>query len=198
MRIIFGILLGLLVCMSCGKDTKRSRDIANTEVQLNLIRFDSLFAEATPASLPALKSAFPMFFPPQYPDSVWVNRLQDSLQQVMQEEVLKTFPNTSELKADLEQLYKHIKYYDATFQLPKVYTLLNDVDYNNRILVADSLVCIGLDCYLGSKHPFYQGLPSYVSTQLHAKQIVPDMAKALAKKKVVFPTSRIFLAQLVY
>ena len=44
-----------------------------------LERFDLAFAEATPEDLDQLKRRYPLFFPTQYPDSIWVVKIKDTI-----------------------------------------------------------------------------------------------------------------------
>ena len=41
----------------------------------------------------------------------------------------------------------------------------------------DSLLLIGLDNYLGSNHPFYDGLPFYIKEDLTSRNIMSDIAR---------------------
>jgi gliding motility-associated lipoprotein GldB len=148
--------------------------------------------------IPVLKEKYPYLFPANYPDSIWVAKLQDSLQLEVMDEVGKSFPDFEEEKEDLELLFKYIKYYFPNYKIPKVVTVTSEVDYNNRIILTDSLLLVGLDNYLGSSHKFYQGISKYIANDLDKKYMTRDVASAFAKTVVVPPRDRTFLSQLVY
>ena len=57
---------------------------------------------------------------------------------------------------------------------------------------------IGLDNYLGADHPFYQGIPLYISANMRPEQIVPDAASLLAKNYIPPARDRSFLGQMIY
>ena len=184
--------------MGCTDNDKIESEIDKIEVDLDVARFDREFAAAEPLDIPVLKRAYPYLFPAQYTDSVWVAKLQDSLQVALLSEVDATFTDFSEEKDDLKLLFKHIKYYFPNFVLPKVVTVTSDVSYNSRIIMTDSLLLIGLDNYLGPEHKFYDSFPNYIAAGLDKQYLVSDVANAFAKQVVPKPKDRNFLAQIIY
>lgn len=195
---IFIILVISVIFMGCTDNDKVADEIDKIEVDLKIARFDREFAKAEPLDIPVLKKAYPYLFPSQYTDSVWVAKLQDSLQIELLSEVGTIFTDFSEEKDDLTLLFKHIKYYFPDFKLPKVVTVTSDVSYNSRIIMTDSLLLIGLDNYLGADHKFYESFPNYIAAGLNKQYLVSDVANVFAKQVVPKPKDRNFLAQIVY
>lgn len=187
-----------LVLLSCGRDSKLEREIAKIPVEVEIQRFDERFARATSDSLADLMSEFPYLFPAQYPDSMWVEMLGDSLHQELHEEVLASYPELTDLTQELEGLFQHIRYYFPDEPLPRAITLVSQVDYQNQVIWADSLLLISLDTYLGEEHHFYEGMPRYLRSGFEAKYIVVDAAEAFARRKIPRPTTRSFLDEMVY
>jgi len=197
MRIYFLLILGLILT-SCNEDSKLESEIAKINVDFTLERFDNAELEAAPNELKNLKLGYPFLFSGKTPDSVWVNRLQDTLQNEILKEVQTVLPDLKEVKLGLENMFKHIKYYDKTFSVPKVVTLTNFVDYRNSIIVNDTLVLVALDNYLGEDHKFYQNIPKYLAANLRENQIVPDVAENFAEQ-YIFPTKRkTFLEEMIF
>lgn len=195
----FIILLTFLGLFGCSEEDKVAREIQNIDLEVNVDRFDIAFSEARPQDIPTLKAKYPYLFPSQYPDSVWSNKLVDTLQVELSAEVKKAFPNFKAEKRALELLFKHITYYFPKYNVPKVITVTSNVDYTNRVILADSLLLIGLDSYLGKKHRFYQDFQRYVAKQLDAQYIVSDVAGKFAEKVVAQDRNdRTFLAQMIY
>ena len=190
-------LLGILF-IACNNRKEVAEEIEKIPVDVEIIRFDEKFAAAGPAQLSQLKSEFPAFFPTQYPDSIWVDKMTDTLQDQLENEVSKSFPNELELKEILKPLFQHIKYYFPKFTPPTVMTTTSDVDYRNKVLLADSLLIIGLDNYLGSEHRFYGGIEKYISKEMKPSQIGPDVAEAYARNFIKPPNSASFLGQIIY
>lgn len=195
---LFAVLLISLLVLSCNDNDKLDEAIEQVNVNLEVARFDREFARAQPSEIPILKKKYPYLFPAQYTDSVWAAKLNDSLQRELLSEVGRAFPDFSEEEKDITLLFKHIKYYFPDYSVPKVITVTSDVDYNNRIILTDSLLFIALDNYLGPKHHFYEGLSEYIAAELDEKYIVSDIAAAFAKRVVPKPEQRIFLAKMVY
>ena len=156
------------------------------------------FAAVEPSSLHVLKDKYPYLFPVNYPDSIWTAKLKDTLQVELHNEVGKTFPALDKEHVDLEWLFKYVKYYFPNYKVPEVVTVTSDVDYNNRIILTDSLLLIGLDNYLGPSHKFYQGISKYIANNLDKKYLTRDVASAFAKTFVPSPRERTFLSQLIY
>ena len=190
------VVLSVLAILGCGSENKIPDEILNTEVDLRVSRFDNEFAKATAEDIPKLRNAYPYLFPA--PDSVWVAKLHDSLQIELREEVKTEFVDFDEEVADLEMLFKHIKYYFPKYEVPRIITVTNDVDYNNRIILADSLLLIGLDNYLGPDHRYYAGMQNYIAADMNRDFIISNIASAFANKVVPGPKDRTFLARIIY
>lgn len=175
-----------------------SEEVARIPLELEVSRFDQAFDRMEAADLPDLKSRYPYLFPEQYPDSVWLAKKADTLQQRLRSEVAREYPDFGDYARELELFFKHVKYYFPDTTVPRVVTLTTDVDYRNRVVLADSLLFIGLDNYLGPDHPFYENMDRYIAAGLDAGYLVSDVAAAFAQKVVPAPESRSFIAQLVY
>lgn len=199
MRFFLPFTLLLLMMSSCGSEGNEIPDaVKKIPVEVRISRFDRDFATATPEALESLKSDYPYLFPIQYPDSLWVAKMKDTLQQELLHQIDSVFPSFSKEEAELELLFKHVKYYFPDFSEPKVITLPSEVDYRNRVILADSLLLIGLDNYLGEDHHFYKGIDRYIAEGLDKKFLISDVAEAYAEKVVPRPRDRSFLARMIY
>ena len=191
-------IIGCVALFSCNPKSKLDKEIEAIPMEVNIQRFDMEFAEADSADIPILKKKYPAFFPKQFHDSVWIGRIRDTLQQQLSTEVLQVFPNNETLEDQLLTLFQHIDYYFPEFEPPTVVTVTSDVDYQNKVIVADSLLVIGLDTYLGSDHPFYEGIKRYIAKNLRSEQLGPDVAEAYARQLISIPQQRTLLAQMIY
>ncbi|MGB5667563.1 MAG: gliding motility lipoprotein GldB [Maribacter sp.] len=185
-----------LVMMGCGDDDKIAKEINRIPVNLKISRFDNEFANASASDIPKLREEYPYLFPA--PDSVWISKLEDSLQIELRGEVKREFSQFDSETAEIELLFKHIKYYFPKYELPKIITVTNNVDYNNRIILADSLLLIGLDNYLGPDHKYYSGMQNYIAQDMNRDFMVSNIANAFANKVVPRTKERTFLAQIIY
>jgi gliding motility-associated lipoprotein GldB len=198
MKRLFAFFLLVLVLGACSADRKKQKEISAIPVNVEVIRFDKVFANATPDDLPRLKEEFPYLFPEQFSDSVWLERMQDTLQLELEEEVLKVYDNFSQQEKDIEKLFQHLKYYFPEFTEPTVVTVISEVDYRNKVIVFDRMLLVGLDNFLGSEHHFYSGIHTYISKNLTPEQLVPQIAEAYATQLVRPSNTRTLLSGMVY
>lgn len=192
--------LVVLFCLivSCGDQVKINPEIENIPVEVSIQRFDQLFAQATNEDLPKLKEDFPYLFPKQFADSIWVNKLKDTVQIELNREVQRIFPDLLEEEEDLKLLLKHIKYYFPEVTVPEVVSITSDVDYKNKVVLAKNLLLISLDTYLGSEHYFYQDIQVFLKKNFKKEQIMTDVATMYAKQLVELPRNRAFLSNMIY
>lgn len=192
------LVFAFLTILSCRISDRTEEEINKIELDLQVSRFDRDFAQASVEDLPSLKLRYPFLFPSQYPDSLWRAKMRDTIQIELFEEVDKVFEEFDGVEAELEVLLKHIVYYFPDTQMPKVITLTSEVDHANRVILADSLLLIALDNYLGMDHRFYRGIDRYMAQNLDKKYLVSDVASAFANKFVKYPATRSFLAKMIY
>ena len=195
----FILFLVALALFGCDKSGDIENEISKIPVEVSILRFDKQFANTSIDSLGPLKEKFPMFFPKRTPDSIWTARMQSPLHQEMADEVLKIFPDQRLLADNLGPLFQHITYYFPSFRAPTTVTLLNDIGYQDRVIVAsDTLLLLSLDNYLGEDHRYYSNFKRYIVKNLNSSRISIDIAKAYAQKYVSLPTKNTFLEQMIY
>lgn len=187
-----------LSLLACSDEDQREEEIAQIPVEVEITRFEERFSRATADSLPGLKQEFPYLFPKQFPDSIWVQKINDTIQQELNEAVAAEYPELKDEREELERLFQHIKYYFPENDLPRIITLTSEVDYRNQVIWTDELLLIALDTYLGKDHPLYLGIQDFIRKNFNKEQIVPDVAAAFAETKIQKPSSRSFLANLIY
>ena len=182
-----------VIFWSCSK-RKTSKDAAQP---YELIRFESIFFDAHPDSLSEVEKRFPYFFPKTYPFSVWVNRRTDSLQLALYEQT-KSISN-SDIQNQLTPFMKGLPRVFENAELPKkVITITSDVDYNNKVILNDSMALIAIDNFLGVNHHMYEGIALYLRQQMELKHLSKELAESFANNKIELPEDRTFLAQLIY
>ena len=150
-------------------------------MDVEVLRMDSIFFHTPVKELPLIKAKYPLFFPENTTDEEWAKKQSDSLQKELFSEINKTFGDFSDQKKTIKSIYQHIKYYFPQFTPPKVVTLTSDVDYSSRVIYADSLLLIGVDNYLGSKHRFYSDMEAYIAQELDKKYLPVDVALSFAE-----------------
>lgn len=199
MRKLILSIFCLISIISCKKDDAKEQalEIKKT-VDLDLERFDVLYSQSTPETLPQLKQAFPFLFPSQFPDSTWTNKLKDKYFVELNAEVKKAFPNTSELESQTEMLISRVKHYFPEEKTPRVISLVNYVDLEKKALYTNDFLFISLDTYLGSGHKFYKDFPEYQKVNLERNQILPDIVTSFGFRKVLPSQEESLLAEMIY
>src|SRR5690606_2317760 len=169
----------LISFYSCTSDKKVKEEVLAIDVDVKIDRFDEKFAQVTPQNLHQLKNAYPFMFPEQYPDSLWIQKSQDTLHKQLENEVDKIFSDFSNYEDEITLLFQHMKYYFPRFKEPQIITLISDVDYRNKVIYADSLVAVGLDNFLGTDHFFYTDIHRYIAKNMTPEQLTPEIAEAI-------------------
>ena len=191
------IVVTCLFFLSCDKKNKTENAVTTIPLELKVERFDKIFFETPPKDLEKVKTAFPFFFPAGNDDSVWLDKMQDPIWREVHTEVQKKYADFEPVKADLELLFKHIKYYFPETKTPKVITIISEMDYTNKAIYADSLVIISLELYLGKNHKFYQ-FPNYIKQNFEQKQIMPDIVSSFSSRKIPSVMDKDLLSQMIY
>ena len=152
----------LLTINSCKENLTLEKEIDKIQFEVKVERFDKLFMNSNKEKFLEYKVDFPFLFPKHIPDSVLFQRTKDPVQKLIKKSVDSVFFDFNSIEDNLVNLFKHIKYYNPFLRKPRLITVFSDVDYRNKVIVTDTIVLIGIDNYLGSEHPFYQGFFKYI------------------------------------
>lgn len=197
MRKITFVIALTLALISCDNKSKVEKAVEAIPLEIMVERFDKLFFETPAQDLNKLKKEFPYFFPSGNDDSVWLNKMKNPLWRELYTEVQKKYSNFEPVQKELETLFKHIKYYFPKTKTPKVITVISEMDYNNKVIYADSLLIISLELYLGKDHKFYQ-FPNYLKQNFEQKQILPDVVSSFSIQKIPPVSDNNLMGQMIY
>ncbi len=190
-------LLFCVLLVSCDKKTKVEKAVEQIPMQVDVDRFDKAFFQTNPADLAQLKAQYPFFFPAGNDDQVWIEKMQNPQWRELYAEVEKQYGDFSGETQKIEELFKHIKYYFPKAKIPKIYTVISEMDYQNKVIYANNMLIISLELYLGKDHKFYQ-FPEYLKQNFTKSQILPDIAHTFAIGQIPPPTESTFLSQMIY
>lgn len=198
MKKICCILFLLFVAYSCKKEDQIENEVSKIDVNLVVERFDRALSNSSPKDLGQLKKAFPFMFSKYVPDSIFIARMTDTLQNELLDEVNKKFNDFSAIENDITGLFQHLKYYDITFSEPRVVTLTNNVTYRDKVIVTDTIILIPLDNYLGQEHKYYANIPKYITQNMEPSQIVSNLASDYAKRNIFQSQKKTLLDDMIY
>lgn len=193
----FTIVLLVVLMVSCDKKSKVEKAVEAIPVALKVDRFDQAFFEAKPNELVNLKAEYPFFFPEGTPDAVWIDKMQNKDWRALYAEVQKKFPDFNQQTTEIEDLFKHFKYYFPETVMPKIYTVIAEMDYHNKAIYADDKLIIALELYLGKSHKFYT-FPEYLKQNFEERQMMPDIVSSFAVRKIPPPSEKTLLANMIY
>jgi hypothetical protein len=218
--LLFFFAFSTLFVLACGDEegAAKAPDVSHIDVDVSLQRFEQdLFALDTnnlAAGIPTLLQKYPVLFP------VFVREMiQDPRQPLETEPALRAFlcdtfvrnmyaevrrqygGDLAWLDKDLTQMFRYYKYYFPEKPVPQPVTMVTAYGIA-AASVGDSLCTIGLDMFLGEKHPHYllfeNTAPAYIRRQYAKDYIEVRLAKALAQNLMPPPTGERLLDQMLY
>ena len=192
------LLIIMVAFVCCDKKSKVEKAIeATPSVSLKVYRFDKAFFETPPSELANLKAEYPFFFPKDTPDKVWTDKMQNPQWKELYQEVEKKYSNFGKQTSEIEELFKHIKYFFPNATIPKVYTVIAEMDYNNKAIYANDKLIISLELYLGANHKFYE-FPKYLEQNFEERQMMPDIVTSFSLAKIPLGNEKTFLEEMIY
>ncbi len=194
LTILFLLVLSL---NACHQKNPLEVDISHIPVKVQILRFDLDFYGQDPSRLPQIKQKYPYMFPARVPDSVWRQKMQDSLLLDLKTQVDSVFPDLKAYEPKIAGVFKHIKYYFPKFNIPKIITLYSDWNYLKKAVYADSLDLLTLDNFLGSDNRLYKGIPQYIRQNMNPQQIPVAIANSIIETQVPIARSKTFLAKMI-
>ena len=195
----FRILTLLLIffILACSKEEKSVVDVSNIQTETIVKRFDQEFYTISPENLNNLKAEFPYLFPEPNPDSVWVNKMKNKDEIALFDESQKLYSDFSMEQEQLDNLFKHIKYYYPQFDEPKTITILTNVDYENNVVLADSLLFISLDIFLGKDNMVYDDFPNYIKQNYTEEHLIVAVAEKFVDRFIPPSSNNNLIARMV-
>lgn len=189
---------------SCGDTPKKKIDIKNETLKVNSFRFDkALFTCDTnqlQQSVDSLGDLHPDFasvffnqltgFRQPGKEDVFYQSIRHFLTYKDYRNLMDTvnlkFPDTKEIDASLETLFKHVHHYYPSQTYRQVYYFVSGLNYWKAITI-DTIAAVGLDMFLGEDYPHYASvqIPSYETKRCEPKFIPIFMAKTIYEK--MFP-----------
>lgn len=184
----------LLTMVSCGEKTKKKEDISTIKTSVIIDRFEQKFYNANAETLQTVKSEYPYLFPHKN-DSIWLHKIEN--ERTLFHKSQEIFKNFDSEKSQIEDLFAHVKKYHASFKSPKIVTLITNLDYQNKVVYADSLLFISLDMYLGKNSEVYNEFPMYLAQNFDKTHLVVDIAKSISERYFIPSKERQFINILI-
>jgi hypothetical protein len=175
---LFGIKIIILLfissfIISCSNN-KFDIELSENLKEVELLHYDKVLFEGNPyniqTKLDSLAKIYPIFINGDYANDAAINGLveyvQNPLNQKLYAESKTLESNFQNAEIEIKQSFKYYQHYFNPSSLPKIYFYISGLNYEEPIIIADSLnILVGKDLFLGAKFPVYgqYQIPLFVS-----------------------------------
>lgn len=190
-------ILFIAVIFSACKGNKDNIDLSRINVSVEIKRFEKdLFAiksDSISVAIPILSNKYGDFFnlfgeriigigkPVDAEYSKYLESfITDKMVSETYKKVQQVFPNLDALNVEITDAFKRFHFYFPNSSIPVVYSFVSG--FNQSTVLADGLLGIGLDRYLGSDYENYPrlGIPKYSINDMKPSKISSDCMRAWA------------------
>jgi hypothetical protein len=136
----------------------------------------------------SIQSHYPFFLGTNLDDTARLPGMRDYLMNPRNIDFSKAveakFKDLSQVEKDLTDGFRHLKYYFPGTDLPRIYSYISGGDYENPVQLADSVLLIALDTYLGSDFKPYlsDGISLYKTQRMTPDHIVTDCMRSFLNR----------------
>lgn len=209
------IIISLFILISCNSNDLKI-DTSNIDLELDFKRFDTVFSSLNQENLyiklPEIENEYGNFFelynnqiigignPTEYEYLEKILEFQNYCKNSgINNFVANTFPSTDSLEKELNNAFKHYKYYFPEKYIPEVITCISAIGLS--VFTTDSFIGISLDKYLGNNCIIYSqlGLDNYMRFKMNKHMIGVDCMRAWCTGEFPFNDSvNTLLANMIY
>ncbi|WP_200974998.1 gliding motility lipoprotein GldB [Echinicola sp. 20G] len=190
--LVFFLLILLGACGKSDQSCHVSSEVDSIPVDLKIERLEDLLFEAkNNDAINYFLDGHPDFTNKYLQEELYPSREalvatlseipRDSLMAALYQEVKSNFKNIRQLEKDLENSFKHIKYYFPDFKIPKVYTFVSG--FTSDLYIDSDMIVIGLDYFLPHNHKFQPPeIPEYMAVRYDKAHLVPMIITAISSR----------------
>lgn len=211
----FIFLIGFVALLASCSHNPLKIDVSGVKVDLKIRHLEMDLLSKNPQELqniiPELKKSYGDFFniftyqmiaiggtdQPNF-DELLNKFVTDTLIQDLKKKVPETI-DTTKLRDELADAFKHYRYYFPEKKIPVVYTCISG--FNQSVVTSTNLIGVSLDKYMGAGNEYYRelGLPGYKRRNMTFQRIVPEMMYAWAVTEWPKPDkAENLLTQMIY
>jgi hypothetical protein len=190
------LTITLLAFSSC-RNHHDNIDLKSINVKVEIKRFDKALFSIKPdyikEAIPALSSEYGRFFQLFCDGIIHIGSIAEPqaanyLRSFISDQIVietytkvqEVYPNLDKLNEEFTNAFKRFHYYFPNRYIPNIYAFVSG--FNQSTVLADSILGIGLDRYLGSDCIYYSrlGIPKYSINDMKSNKITSDCMRAWA------------------
>jgi gliding motility-associated lipoprotein GldB len=187
-----------LLNIRCNNINNKETKVNSIEVKVKVDRFDEVFDTLSESNISNIKKKYPFLFPSNYSNTFWLNKSNDTLYNLLKKAVTNKFKDFNDIEDNMSHFYKHLKYEFPQVKVPRIISVINNVDYENKLILADTLLIISIDSYLGANHSLYDGIPLFVKNGMDINYLLSNIAEKYANKIIIKHSERNFLSKMIF
>ncbi|HSG68389.1 MAG TPA: hypothetical protein VK994_06770 [Bacteroidales bacterium] len=200
-------ILGLCCCNRGASDL--DIDVSGIpDPEFCIERYGSDLFKADPGKLgeelPRLAEKYPMFLGEPPLDTLSFIQIHDFITDPFLREIAaaceQEFPGLEDIEKQLNNAWRHYRYYFPGSSAPHIYTYVSGLDFENPVQMQDSIMLIALDMYLGSNFEPYgmARIPQYRTRRANREYLVRDVMLEVASNiPVTYREDNILLDQMI-
>lgn len=199
LQIAWVVILGFLMgsCLPSDRNVLRIPDKELPPIEVELHRYGKALFELDTNNLQqelkGIQPAFPYFLDANLDEEENLAQIRsfvcDTQLIHIYNKSMEVFPDLNKLQQEINQGFRHFKYHFPAWEPPLVYTYISGLFYENPVIVADSVMVIAIDVYLGKDFLPYRslGLPNYKLQWMVPESIVVDVMETLYNTQLAKP-----------
>ena len=190
-KTIYFLLISLFF-VACNSNSLEI-DISEIDSKIKIKRYEQALFEANVDNIQneidSIAYNFPAFIGGDYknPDKIkgLVEYILNPLNQILYQECIKVFADFDSTQQLIENGFKHYNYYYPNEKLPVIYTYISSLNFEEPIIIADTVIVVSLDLFLGADFKEYKtyGVPLYVSKRFDKKYLPTEIMRNFALNK---------------
>ena len=199
-RFIIFLFFTLLILsnISCNDINNKENKINSIDVKIRVERFDKIFDSISESNIYDIKKKYSFLFPGNLSDDFWINKSNDTIYNLLTKAVAKKFDNFEVIENNISHLFKHLKHEFPHINIPRIISVINNVDYENKLILADSLLIISIDSYLGINHSLYAGVPLFIKKDMDINYLISNIAEKYSVETIKKYSERNFLSKIIF
>jgi hypothetical protein len=184
MRKKISLFLFIVLFTSCHSDFHP--DLSDIDKTTKFKRFDKAFFSTDTnkaefiEQLNVLRKEYPYFFMSNETNQFFYLQRREALPKQLYKAVSKNLGSLDVQETQLNEAFKHYYYYYDSAKTYSVYSYISNLDFDYPVILADSIIFVATDLYLGVNSQYYGEIANYRAFFRQPAFMVRDVMEAMA------------------